>query len=52
MAQKTTTPTPAAFTYDKEMFKRSVLYNVKTLYRKRLRRSRFFRQSAMPLRMP
>lgn len=36
MAQKTTTPTPAAFTYDKEMFKRSVLYNVKTLYRKTL----------------
>ena len=37
MAQKTTTPTPAAFfNYDKEMFKRSVLYNVKTLYRKTL----------------
>lgn len=34
MAQKTTTSTPATFTFDKEMFKRSVLYNVKTLYRK------------------
>ena len=28
--------TPTAFVYDKEMFKRSVLYNVKTLYRKTL----------------
>ncbi len=36
MAQKTTTSTPATFTFDKEMFKRSVLYNVKTLYRKTL----------------
>jgi len=36
MAQNTTTSTPVASTFDKEMFKRSVLYNVKTLYRKTL----------------
>ena len=40
MAQKTTTSTPATFTFDKEMFKRSVLYNVKTLYRKELEEAR------------
>ena len=33
MAKKTT---PATRTFDKEMFKKSVLYNVKTLYRKTL----------------
>ena len=31
-AKKTTAP--AAATFDKELFKRSVLYNVRTLYRK------------------
>ena len=33
MAKKTT---PATLTFDKEMFKKSVVYNVKTLYRKTL----------------
>ena len=33
MSKKTT---PAAMSFDKELFKRSVLYNVKTLYRKTL----------------
>lgn len=34
MAKKTAVPT--SLTFDKELFKRSVLYNVKTLYRKTL----------------
>ena len=32
MAKKTTVPVSS--TFDKELFKRSVLYNVRTLYRK------------------
>ena len=33
MVKKTT---PATLTFDKEMFKKNVMYNVKTLYRKTL----------------
>ena len=34
--KQTEVQTPTGFAFDKELFKRSVLYNVKTLYRKDL----------------
>ena len=36
MAMKKTAAPAASLTFDKELFKRSVLYNIKTLYRKTL----------------
>ena len=36
MAIKKTAAPAASLTFDKELFKRSVLYNIKTLYRKTL----------------
>ena len=35
-AKKETKAASAVFKFDKELFKRSVLYNVKTLYRKNM----------------
>lgn len=52
MAKKTTVPVSS--TFDKELFKRSVLYNVRTLYRKTMEEAtdqQIFRQYLMQSRI-